>query len=132
MKQVYSALSSFLCTPLGLAWLYGYFTDLDTRILLFHCMLSKDRSYPLFIFSRQNDLNLRQPCYGFTYTFFMSYCIAFSFLLAMLVMVGMKLETKKTLSDGASLRVRMVLTNVKNYSKLGEKNFKHISNGLTL
>ena len=35
---------------------------------------------------------------------------------------------KKSLLDGASLRERMVLTNVKNYSKLGEKLnlFKHI------
>ena len=28
---------------------------------------------------------------------------------------------KKSLKDGASSRERMVLTNVKNYSKLGEK-----------
>ena len=38
------------------------------------------------------------------------------------------LDKKKSLGDGASLRERMVLTNVKNYSKLGEKwnLFKHI------
>lgn len=32
------------------------------------------------------------------------------------------LDKKKSLGDGASLRERMVLTNVKNYSKLGENN----------
>ncbi len=38
------------------------------------------------------------------------------------------MRQKKSLLDGASLRERMVLTNVKNYSKLGEKLnlFKHI------
>ncbi|MBQ3679088.1 MAG: hypothetical protein II929_06230, partial [Succinivibrio sp.] len=35
-------------------------------------------------------------------------------------------EPKKSLKDGASSRERMVLTNVKNYSKLGEKFFKRI------
>ena len=34
--------------------------------------------------------------------------------------------SKKSLKDGASSRERMVLTNVKNYSKLGEKFFKRI------